>query len=236
MKHKGIRIVTTVFCELVTVGAIVASAMRGSDMMGLLLAVLTLALALLPWGIEKVFHCTMSSGLYVFSSLYAIGPMLGRTCRLYARLPVWDKLLHTSAGVVFAIVGIYLFKWLVGKDNRKILATAAFALCFSVTISAAWEIYEYSTDQLLGLNSQGNSYVSSIVVNNGKGGLTTIEGINSVAINGEEMNWKGYLDIGLNDTMGDMSVQSLGALAVAAFYLLDRERHPLVRRKAQTDT
>ena len=39
-----------------------------------------------------------------------------------------------------------------------------------------------------------------------------IDGIESVVVNGEELGLGGYLDIGLNDTMGDLFVNFIGLL------------------------
>lgn len=61
------------------------------------------------------------------------------------------------------------------------------------------------------------------------GEVGTIGPIESVVINGQTMDWGGYLDLGLHDTMMDMLLETLGALAVTVFFLADREKHPLIR-------
>ena len=54
--------------------------------------------------------------------------------------------------------------------------------------------------------------------------IGSIESINSVTVNGQAL--EGYLDIGLIDTMGDMMIETVGAVAYAVAYALDKGRHP----------
>ena len=98
-------------------------------------------------------------------------------------------------------------------------------------VSAVWEFAEFGADQFLGLDMQSDWVIDSIrsySIGEGVGVAGTIEHIYSVVINGEILPISGYLDIGLMDTMLDMLLESLGAAAVAALYLIDKGRHPLV--------
>ena len=49
-------------------------------------------------------------------------------------------------------------------------------------------------------------------------------------VNGQPM--AGYLDIGLIDTMGDMFIETVGAVAYAVLFALDRGRHAAITRTA----
>ena len=48
-------------------------------------------------------------------------------------------------------------------------------------------------------------------------GSITIDGITSVAVNGKDLGFDGYLDIGLYDTMEDLLVNFIGALTFSIF-------------------
>ena len=60
----------------------------------------------------------------------------------------WDKLLHISGGVMFAILGAYFFDLLV-KERVHSAARAIFALCFSMTIAILWEFCKFGADRFL---------------------------------------------------------------------------------------
>ena len=62
------------------------------------------------------------------------------------------------------------------------------------------------------------------------GVVGTIDPIESVIVNGVPM--EGYLDLGLIDTMGDMFIETVGAMAYAVLFALDRGRHAAITRTA----
>jgi len=59
------------------------------------------------------------------------------------------------------------------------------------------------------------------------GVMGTIDGIENVTVNGCELPVKGYLDIGLIDTMKDMLWEAFGALIVGVMYFLDKGEHQI---------
>ena len=95
--------------------------------------------------LEKLFHCRISLPVYIFALTYAIGPMLGHCWKLYYTIPVWDKLLHISGGVMFAILGAYFFD-LLAKNKELPVVRTIFALCFSMAIAVLWEFCEFGAD------------------------------------------------------------------------------------------
>ena len=230
--EKIARRTVVILCELVTVATCMMLIARGVINDRLLLAVVTIPLLLAPELLERICKCKIWTPLYVFCVLYCIGPMLGHTLDFYTWIPHWDKILHITGGVVFAIVGIFLFRLLMGKETHKVLAAAIFALCFSMALSMLWEFYEFSVDNLLGSDTQADTVVTSITshyFSDVPGEVGTLGPIETVTINGQTMDWGGYLDIGLHDTMMDMILETLGAAAVAVLYLWDRGKHPLIR-------
>ena len=197
-----------------------------------LLCLVTMVLLFVPMATERVFHCRFSLFLYLICMFFAIGPMLGHSWKFYYMLLGWDKLLHTIAGVVFAIMGVYLPQLILGKDWEYPLMTALFALCFSIAVSAVWEFFEYGMDALFSMDMQNDSIVSSIQsykLGNDLGVLGSIEQIQEISINGQELGLGGYLDLGLIDTMNDMILEGLGAVVYVAFYYLTGCRQQAIR-------
>ncbi|MDZ4185674.1 MAG: hypothetical protein U1D97_11930 [Desulfuromonadales bacterium] len=97
------------------------------------------------------FH--LAAVLFVFASLY-----LGEIQSFYQRFWWWDIALHTTAGLLMGIVG-FLLVYLLNESKRVELHMtpgfiSLFAFLFAVTIGTVWEIFEFSMDQLFGLNMQ----------------------------------------------------------------------------------
>lgn len=229
-KEKWIKLVATAICEGFTVYTIL-SLLAGDEPDRLVLAIGTILLVLLPLLTERLFSCRICLPLYLFALAYAIGPMLGNCWKFYYTLPWWDKLLHTSAGAIFAILGAYLFGLLL-QEKQKPIARMLFAFCFSVTVSVLWEFVEFGADIFLGMDMQNDRVVSGItsyLLGQTLGTTGSIHNIHSVVVNG--ITLPGYIDIGLYDSMLDMLLESLGALITCLLLFIDKNRHPLIRRE-----
>ena len=226
--EKWIKLAGTVLCEIFTVCTIIMLLASGEPDR-LLLAFATLLLAALPMLLEKLLHCRISLPVYIFALAYAIGPMLGHCWKLYYTVPVWDKLLHISGGVMFAILGAYFFDLLVKNKELPVVRTI-FALCFSMAIAVLWEFCEFGADTFLGMDMQDDTVIHSLtsyLLGESLGVTGSIENIQSVTVNGIAL--PGYIDIGLTDSMLDMMLESLGALVTCLLVLLDKGRHPLIQ-------
>ena len=203
---------------------------RGEWLEGLL-CLGTLVLVTLPVGVERVLGWKLDLGLFVFLLLYAMGPMLGKAYKLYYLTGWWDKLLHTCGGVAFAVLGTCLAGRLNGGRDTTPLMRAVFGLCFSIAISAVWELFEYGVDTFFGADMQNDTVVTAIhsyLLSDTAGVLFDLPDIREVAVNGVPLEVGGYLDIGLVDTMGDVLVETIGAVVFEIWYLLDKEKHSLI--------
>ena len=219
--EKWIKLAGTVLCELFTVCTIVML-LLGGETGRLAMALVTLLLVALPMLMEKLFACRFSLPLYIFALIYAIGPMLGHCWKLYYTVPVWDKLLHISGGVMFAIVGMYVFDLLV-KNKEAPAIKLLFALCFSISVAVLWEFCEFGADIFLGLDTQEDMIIRSVtsfLLGDSVGVTGSIENIESVVVNGVPM--PGYIDIGLIDSMLDMLVETVGAAVTCLVLWIDR--------------
>ena len=227
--EKWVKLGGTVLCELFTVCTIIML-LTGSEPDRLALAVATLLLVALPMLLEKLFHCRISLPIYIFALVYAIGPMLGHCWKLYYTVPVWDKLLHISGGVMFAILGAYIFDLLV-KNKPFLAARTIFALCFSMAIAVLWEFCEFGGDRLFGMDVQDDTVVHSLtsyLLGDSLGVTGSIESIQSVTVN--SISLPGYIDIGLIDSMLDMLLETLGAIVTCLILWFDKGKHALIQK------
>ena len=228
--EKILRIGFVVIGELLVCGTIL-SLVRSGDTERLLLAFATLLLVLIPELLERLFRCRINIVVYLVGVMYAMGSMMGHCWKFYYTIPCWDKLLHLCGGVMFVILGIYLFERLsLGKSNH--VTAVIFALCFSLAISVVWEFVEYGADMFLGMDMQDDtvvSHITSYMLSTEKGVTGSIKDIQSVVVNGAALPVNGYIDIGLHDTMLDMLLESVGALVTCILLFIDKGKHPLMR-------
>ena len=180
----------------------------------------------IPGLIQRIFKLRVSTSLYVFVLLYALGPMLGHAYSFYHLIPWWDTLLHVCGGVAFAILGAYLPR-LFDKNHESPMALCAlFGFFFSVAIAGLWEFFEFASDSLFGTDMQNDTFINSLnsyLLGEKLGVIGSISNIESVIINGQPLN--GYIDVGLFDTMKDMIVETVGALVYTIVFIVDKGKH-----------
>ncbi len=212
------------------------------------LCVLTLFLFLVPFFIDKKLKIDLPTPLEIVILLFIFAAeILGEIQNFYGIFPYWDMLLHTLNGFLCGAIGFSLIDILNENKNKKKtfklspIYVALVAFCFSMTIGVLWEFFEYGVDKLMKYDMQKDKIVeniSSVLLNeNGENVPVILENILSTTIyyqeNGEirEENIKGYLDIGLNDTMEDLLVNFIGAFTFSIFgylYIKNREKYRLV--------
>lgn len=194
-----------------------------------LTCVLTLLLILLPMFLQRKFKLVIPNSLLLLFYLvvYAAG-ILGEVYNFYIYFKWWDIVLHTLSGFLIASLGLSLFSLntLDKTFNIKPLLVSLFVLCFSMTISTMWEFNEYGIDKFFNTDHQKDTYVSTISsVNFDKsknGKPVVIKDVSKTILydkKGSELAVieAGYLDIGLNDTMGDLLVNFIGAFLYSYF-------------------
>ena len=113
---------------------------------------------------------------------------------------------------------------------------ALVAFCFSMTVGVLWEFFEFGMDRLFLLDMQKDTVVTSITSvmldPTNKNIPVTIDGITSVAVNGTDLGFNGYLDIGLYDTMADLFVNFIGAVVfsvIGYFYIKRRGKGKIAK-------
>ena len=202
--------------------------------------VLSLVLFAMPLLIERSLAIDipplMEAIIYCF--IYA-AEILGEINSFYTLIPGWDTMLHTINGFLVAAVGFCLVD-LFDRSERfsfklSPLFLAIVAFCFSMTVGVLWEFFEFGADQFFGTDMQKDfivQQVNSVTLN--PSGLNEVVHvpIESLVVNGED--WMefpgGYVDIGLIDTMKDLQVNFIGAVAfslIGFFYVKSRGKSRL---------
>lgn len=191
---------------------------------------LALIFLIVPSIIEKRLKINIPSiTLIMIYTLIFSTAILGEVYDFYIYYFWWDILVHFSSGILCTIIGLGIFKIL--NKPYKIINSILFAFCFSMTLATLWEFTEYSLDKYLYSDMQKDTYVktiSSVNIDLSKNGEPVK--INNIAKtilydkDGNELAVieAGYLDIGLNDTMGDLLACFNGSIIcsfISYFYL-----------------
>lgn len=230
-KERIVRSVALILCQIFTIATIVMVAQRG-QYNRLPMAIGTIFLLLIPINAERLFHFKIVLPVYLLTLFYAIGPMLGQCHNLYYCLCWWDKLLHALGGVMFALVGVFLFQRFGERTEKNTMMAALFALCFSMAVSVLWEFCEFGMDTFFGTDMQQDTIITgfhSYLLGDSPGVTDSITNIEEVLVNGQPL--PGYIDIGLHDTMLDMLLETLGALAVSILHLFLKGKYSVFQEK-----
>jgi len=152
----------------------------------------------IPALLEKKFNFELPKTLYIMYLVFLYCAIfLGEIRNFYYHVPHWDSILHTFSSLMSGSFGFMVVD-ILNRDkhtsiNLSPIFVAVFAFCFSLSIGALWEIYEYSFDGLLGLNMQ------KFRLENG----TVLQGHDA-----------------LSDTMKDIILDALGALLASVLGFL----------------
>ncbi len=141
---------------------------------------------------------------------------LGEIFSFYYRIPIWDSILHAMSAAMLGALGFILVDWLNKDEHVKLsmnpLFVSLFAFSFALMIGTLWEIYEFSFDSILGLNMQKSRL---------EDGTPLIGGA------------------ALTDTMKDLIIDALAALAVAVigfFTNIKRSKKPTAAEREDAPT
>ena len=219
--------------RLIVLASLVSAILR-QEYESAFVCVLVLFLFMLPFFIQKNFGICLPSTLEIIILLFIFAAeILGELQSYFIQYPYWDTMLHTTNGFLCAAVGFSLIDILNRDAKIKFtlspLYVALAAFCFSMTIGVLWEFFEFGMDRLFHMDMQKDTIVhtiSSVMLDPTNSNIPiTIDGITSVAVNGRDLGFTGYLDIGLYDTMEDLFVNFIGATVfsvIGYFYLKHR--------------
>lgn len=247
--------------RLLVFGVLIRQAFIG-NWHGVFMAVLTLALFMVPSIVEKSMAIKLPTALEAVVLLFIFSAeILGELHNFYGLFQHWDTMLHTINGFLAAAIGFSLIDILNRNERFKMKLSPIFvalvAFSFSMTIGVLWEIFEFSGDMLLQMDMQKDRVVQRIstveLEPEGKNIPVIIDNIQST-----EIRWLndqgeiettvidgGYLDIGIIDTMKDLIVNFVGAVVFSIFgllYIKNRDKYkfasnfiPVVSETKETD-
>ena len=204
--------------------------------------VLASILLLIPPFVEKRFRVKLPTTLEVIAYVFVFAAeILGEIGNFYQIFPFWDAMLHTVNGFIFAAFGFCLVD-IFNKSKRfrlmlSPISLAVLAFCFSMTVGVLWEFFEYAADTFLHTDMQKDilrSTLNSVSVPNDLGEkVTHVTDIVKTVIytaDGQMIELAGYLDVGIADTMKDLFVNLIGAVAfsiIGYFYVRHRGKGAL---------
>lgn len=229
-----------VVLRLIVVAELVLSILRG-EYESAFICLLVLILFILPFFIQQNYGIQLPTTLEIIILLFIFAAeILGELEGYFITYPNWDTMLHTTTGFLCAATGFALIDILNRNSRIKFqlspIYVALAAFCFSMTVGVLWEFFEFGMDRLFHLDMQKDTVVQSItsVMLDPTNSNTpiTIDGIHSVAVNGNDLGFDGYLDIGLYDTMEDLFVNFIGAVTfsvIGYFYIKHRGKGKLAR-------
>ena len=219
--------------RLIVLASLVSAILR-QEYESAFVCVLVLFLFMLPFFIQKNFGICLPSTLEIIILLFIFAAeILGELQSYFIQYPYWDTMLHTTNGFLCAAVGFSLIDILNRDAKIKFTLSPVYvalaAFCFSMTIGVLWEFFEFGMDRLFHMDMQKDTIVhtiSSVMLDPTNSNIPiTIDGITSVAVNGRDLGFTGYLEIGLYDTMEDLFVNFIGATVfsvIGYFYLKHR--------------
>ena len=233
--------------RLIVLATLVSSILRG-EYESAFICLLVLALFMLPFFIQQNFGIELPSTLEIIILLFIFAAeILGELKCYFITFSHWDSMLHTTTGFLCAATGFALIDILNRNSRIKFqlspIYVALTAFCFSMTVGVLWEFFEFGMDRLFLMDMQKDTVVQSItsvMLDPTNSNIpVTIDGITSVAVNGQDLGFDGYLDIGLYDTMEDLFVNFVGAVVfstIGYFYIKHRGRGKLARAFIPTIT
>ena len=233
--------------RLMVLATLVSSVIR-SEYESAFICLLVLVLFMLPFFIQQNFGIELPSTLEIIILLFIFAAeILGELECYFITFPYWDSMLHTTTGFLCAATGFALIDILNRNSRIKFelspIYVALAAFCFSMTVGVLWEFFEFGMDRIFHMDMQKDTVVNSITSvmldPTNKNIPVTIDGITSVTVNGQELGFGGYLDIGLYDTMADLFVNFIGAVVfstIGYFYIKHRGKGKLAKAFIPTIT
>lgn len=200
------------------------------DYLTAFLCAIALVFFLLPTFLYNKFNIEVPAALEISAVLFTFMCVVGGEIgHLYAQFPLWDKILHTFSGFLIAAIGLAFIDFFTKRKATVFRLSPFFAVFFAfffaLGVEVMWEFLEYAIDTFTGTTDMQADYFIDAFTSKKAGGETNpvpivVDGIESVVIHfadgREALVLKGYIDIGLADTMHDLIVGAAGALLFCA--------------------
>ena len=145
-------------------GALVISISR-SEWISTFITLATIILMISPYLIDqntdiripRIF--SFSIALFMYATLF-----LGEIHGFYNEFWWWDVALHSFSAFGFGLLGLILLLILFRKEKVKAspLLLSVFSFSFALAIGSLWEVFEFTVDQLFGLNTQKSGLMDTM--------------------------------------------------------------------------
>ena len=226
-EQRGVFILYSILRLLVVLIGIRSVMLQNYDVT--VTCLLVLALFFIPSLLEETLKIRIPAlfeGI-IYCFIFA-AEVLGELGHFYTMIPIWDTMLHTLNGFLFAAVGFSTVE-LLNRTNKNFnlspLYLTMVAFCFSMTIGVLWEFFECGADIFLGQDMQKDfiiDHFQSVTLDpNHSQEVIHVNDITGTVIqtaSGETYTIDGgYLDIGILDTMKDLLVNFIGAIVFCSF-------------------
>jgi hypothetical protein len=165
-KADKIQLMISYFLQAIILATAIFSLVRGR-WFNAFLAFCILFLTILPAIVRRNYKVFLPVEFDLITVIFVfLAVFLGEWHSYYAKFWWWDAVLHTGSGFLLGIIGFLLVHILNEEHkidlNMKPGFVALFAFVFALAFGAFWEIFEFTMDQLFGLNMQKNGLVDTM--------------------------------------------------------------------------
>lgn len=161
--HPRARLTRTEFVQLFfarTLQAVLAAEMAAGLIAGswwvAFISFLALTATFLPTVLDRNTRVHAPPGFELVITLFIFAAFLGETADFYWKFWWWDTALHLCSGLVVGLVGFLVLFTLFDAERVKMppLLLSALAVALAMALGSAWEIFEFTVDQLFDLDMQ----------------------------------------------------------------------------------
>lgn len=151
-----IYLIVTLLVRVLFLAGVIVTGLQGNWESSLVSA-LGLILSFSPQIIERTLRVNLPIIYEFFIVIFImLSVFMGEIGDAYTAFWWWDIMLHASSGVLLGYVGFLLLYILYSQKKLKASAGLIAFFTFAVGMASAgvWEVFEFSTDQLLGTHMQ----------------------------------------------------------------------------------
>lgn len=128
--------------------------------------ILTMATIIAIKILFKVTFLKKSKAAYILVTTFIILSMyFGNVLNFYTYIKNYDKVLHFLSGIIISLLSIIVYCYFTQEDieniNKRFLMF--FSIIFITSLAGLWEIWEFSTDRIFGLQAQCNSLIDTML-------------------------------------------------------------------------
>lgn len=207
------------------------------------ICLVTLGLFTIPNLVKKNLEVELPTCLEVVIYFFIFSAeILGEVQNFYGLIDNFDTVLHTINGFLMGAIGFSLINLInkkrVSYTKLSPFFVCLFSLCFSISVGVLWEFGEFGVDYLFNKDCQKDKivdHIASVELNNSRNKPFILKDIDKTIIYSEQGKRvtiiKGYLELGLIDTMKDLFVNFIGGIIFIIFgflYMNNKEKYSFV--------